>query len=87
MYIWHCSLPVYFELFNISDAVFTIFMLLASLNSCANPCIYLLFSGKLPKSIITLLCAGHTGMKESLPDEATMVSSLYMSLKNLSDTR
>ncbi|XP_063072513.1 vasopressin V2 receptor [Engraulis encrasicolus] len=78
--VWDESAPT-------ENAVFTIFMLLASLNSCANPCIYLLFSGKLPKSIITLLCAGHTGMKESLPDETTMVSSLYMSLKNLSDTR
>ncbi|KAK7878773.1 hypothetical protein WMY93_030933 [Mugilogobius chulae] len=30
-------------------ATFTILMLLASLNSCANPCIYLTFSGQIPK--------------------------------------
>ncbi|XP_070698787.1 vasopressin V2 receptor-like [Pempheris klunzingeri] len=37
-------------------ATFTILMLLASLNSCANPCIYLLFSGHIPRMLVTLLC-------------------------------
>uniref|UniRef100_A0A3P8U4Y5 Arginine vasopressin receptor 2b, tandem duplicate, 1 n=1 Tax=Amphiprion percula TaxID=161767 RepID=A0A3P8U4Y5_AMPPE len=68
-------------------ATFTILMLLASLNSCANPCIYLLFCGKLPKRLVTLMCRGQPDSKESIQEEATMVSSLYISLKNLSDFR
>uniref|UniRef100_A0A8C2W886 Arginine vasopressin receptor 2b, tandem duplicate, 1 n=1 Tax=Cyclopterus lumpus TaxID=8103 RepID=A0A8C2W886_CYCLU len=40
----------------VSAATFAILMLLASLNSCANPCIYLLFSGKLPKTLKSLTC-------------------------------
>ncbi|XP_014914534.1 oxytocin receptor-like [Poecilia latipinna] len=36
-------------------AIFTILMLLASLNSCANPCIYLLFCGEFPKRLVKLL--------------------------------
>lgn len=60
-------------------------MLLASLNSCANPCIYLLFSGKLPKRMVTLVCAGQTDLKESIQEDATMVSSMYISLKNLTE--
>lgn len=68
-------------------ATFTILMLLASLNSCANPCIYLLFSGKLPKRLVALMCVGQPDLKESIQEEATMVSSLYISLKSLSDCR
>lgn len=62
-------------------------MLLASLNSVANPCIYLLFTVKSPKLLGTLLCMKHTDMKESLPEEATVVSSLYLSYKSHSDIR
>ena len=62
-------------------------MLLASLNSCANPCIYLLFSWKLPRGLVALMCGGESDMRESIQDEATMVSSLYISLKSLSDSR
>jgi len=61
-------------------------MLLASLNSVANPCIYLLFTVKFPKLLQTLLCMKHTDMKVPLPEETTMVSSLYLSFKN-SDTQ
>lgn len=61
-------------------------MLLASLNSCVNPCIYLLFNGKLPRGVATLLCEGQPDLNESI-QEATMVSSLYISLKSLSDCR
>lgn len=57
-------------------------MLLASLNSCANPCIYLLFNWKLPKGVATLMCEGQPEL-----EEATMVSSLHISLKSLSDCR
>lgn len=74
-------------MFIFPGAVFTILMLLSSLNSCANPCIYLLFSGKFPRGIMALLCMGHRSVKESIPDEATVVSSLYLSLKSVSDTR
>uniref|UniRef100_H3CPI6 Arginine vasopressin receptor 2b, tandem duplicate, 1 n=2 Tax=Tetraodon nigroviridis TaxID=99883 RepID=H3CPI6_TETNG len=63
-------------------AAFTILMLLASLNSCANPCIYLLFNRKLPRGVATLLCEGQPDLNESLQEEATMVSSLYISLKS-----
>ncbi|KAJ8408157.1 hypothetical protein AAFF_G00263850 [Aldrovandia affinis] len=66
-------------------STFTILMLLASLNSCANPCIYLLFSGQLPKRLTTLLCRGPSDPKDSLHEEATTVSSLYVSFKSLSD--
>ncbi|XP_028853846.1 vasopressin V2 receptor [Denticeps clupeoides] len=62
-------------------AVFTILMLLASLNSCANPCIYLLFSGNVPKSLFSLMCRGQMGKKEPMPEEPTMVSSLYVNSK------
>lgn len=58
-------------------------MLLASLNSCANPCIYLLFSAQF-KHLLTLLCPRH---KESLHEEATLVSTLYMSFKNVSESK
>ncbi|XP_075997108.1 oxytocin receptor [Genypterus blacodes] len=77
--VWDTEAPTH-------TATFTILMLLASLNSCANPCIYLLFSGKLPERLVALLCAGGADMKESIQEEATMVSSLYISLKNLSDS-
>lgn len=62
-------------------------MLLASLNSCANPCIYLLFNKKLPKGLVTLMCEGQPDLNESIQEEATMVSSMYISLKSLSDCR
>ncbi|KAG7218172.1 hypothetical protein INR49_007454 [Caranx melampygus] len=68
-------------------ATFTILMLLASLNSCANPCIYLLFSGQFPKRLLTLLCPRQSGGKDSLHEEATLVSTLYMSFKNVSESK
>ncbi|TNN59617.1 Vasopressin V2 receptor [Liparis tanakae] len=58
-------------------ATFTILMLLASLNSCTNPCIYLLFSGKMPKTLVALTCVCQPDRKESTQEEATVVSSLY----------
>ncbi|XP_036387037.1 vasopressin V2 receptor [Megalops cyprinoides] len=78
--VWDVNAPT-------ETATFTILMLLASLNSCANPCIYLLFSGQLPKSLVALLCRSQSKLKDSVPEEATMVSSLYMSFKSLSDSR
>ncbi|KAM3622370.1 uncharacterized protein V6R79_023850 [Siganus canaliculatus] len=78
--VWDAAAPT-------QTATFTILMLLASLNSCANPCIYLLFSGKLPKRLVSLMCRGQSELNESTHEEATMVSSLYISLKNLSDCR
>ncbi|XP_068171844.1 vasopressin V2 receptor [Antennarius striatus] len=68
-------------------ATFVILMLLASLNSCANPCIYLLFSGKLPKRLAALMCPSQPDLKEFVQEEATVVSSMYISLKSLSDCR
>uniref|UniRef100_A0A672JQQ7 G-protein coupled receptors family 1 profile domain-containing protein n=1 Tax=Salarias fasciatus TaxID=181472 RepID=A0A672JQQ7_SALFA len=61
-------------------ATFTILMLLASLNSCVNPCIYLLFSGQCPKR----LCRRYSYGKDSTHEEVTLVSALYMSFKNVS---
>uniref|UniRef100_A0A3Q3WGY0 G-protein coupled receptors family 1 profile domain-containing protein n=1 Tax=Mola mola TaxID=94237 RepID=A0A3Q3WGY0_MOLML len=66
---------------------FAVLMLLANLNSCVNPCIYLLFNGKLPRSLVILMCAGRRHLKDSIQDEPNMVSSLYISLKSLSDCR
>lgn len=68
-------------------ATFTILMLLASLNSCANPCIYLLFSAQFPKRLLTLLCPRQSGGKDSLHEEATLVSTLYLSFKNVSESK
>ncbi|KAJ8370542.1 hypothetical protein SKAU_G00105700 [Synaphobranchus kaupii] len=48
---------------------FTILMLLASLNSCANPCIYLIFSGQLPKKLVALLCRDSSDPKDSMHEE------------------
>ncbi|KAM3878094.1 vasopressin V2 receptor-like [Diretmus argenteus] len=66
---------------------FAILMLLASLNSCANPCIYLLFSGQLPKNLMTVLCPKQPESEDSLHDEATVVSSLYMSFRSVTDSK
>ncbi|XP_071375121.1 vasopressin V2 receptor-like [Centroberyx affinis] len=68
-------------------ATFAILMLLASLNSCANPCIYLLFSGQFPKKLMTVLYQRRSEGKASLHDEATGVSSLYMSFKSAPDSQ
>ncbi|XP_018612064.2 vasopressin V2 receptor [Scleropages formosus] len=68
-------------------ATFTILMLLASLNSCANPCIYLLFSGQLPRRLGVGLCQWRDHGKGSLRDEGTLVSSLYLSFRSPSDSR
>ncbi|XP_067089128.1 vasopressin V2 receptor-like [Osmerus mordax] len=78
--VWDTDAPT-------ETATFTILMLLASLNSCANPCIYLFFSGQLPKKLVTALCQRHSDSKDSMHDETTAVSSLYMSFKSLSDSK
>ncbi|KAF7711415.1 vasopressin V2 receptor [Silurus meridionalis] len=66
------------------SATFTILMLLASLNSCANPCIYLIFCGPVPKQLLAFICKGHSESKGSVPEDATVVSSVYLSLKSFS---
>nr|XP_057911316.1 vasopressin V2 receptor [Doryrhamphus excisus] len=71
----------------IQTATFTILMLLASLNSCANPCIYLMFSVKSPGRLVDVVCRGRSHQRESMQEEATMVSSLFINLKNLSEPR
>ncbi|XP_044033124.1 vasopressin V2 receptor-like [Siniperca chuatsi] len=68
-------------------ATFTILMLLASINSCANPCIYLLFSGQFPKRLVTLLCQRQSDGKDSMHDEATLESTMYTSFKNVSESK
>ncbi|KAM4612553.1 oxytocin receptor-like [Polymixia lowei] len=68
-------------------ATFAILMLLASLNSCANPCIYLLFSGHLPKKLMAALCQRQPEGKDALHDDATVVSSFYMSFKSVTDSK
>lgn len=79
---------LFVSLFTFSPAAtFTILMLLASLNSCVNPCIYLLFSGMLPKRLVTVMCTSEPELKDSMQEDATMVSSLYISLKGLSVNR
>uniref|UniRef100_H3B085 Arginine vasopressin receptor 2b, tandem duplicate, 1 n=2 Tax=Latimeria chalumnae TaxID=7897 RepID=H3B085_LATCH len=65
-------------------AVFTILMLLANLNSCTNPCIYLFFSGQLPKSLIAMVCGKRSDIRDSMPEEPSVVSTLYVSQKSLS---
>uniref|UniRef100_A0A3Q4HYX9 Si:dkey-178o16.4 n=1 Tax=Neolamprologus brichardi TaxID=32507 RepID=A0A3Q4HYX9_NEOBR len=79
---WDKQAPKESNSFGLLPATFTILMLLASLNSCANPCIYLLFSGQVPKRLVSLLCRRHSGGKDSVHEEATLVSTLYLSLKN-----
>ncbi|XP_017271487.1 oxytocin receptor [Kryptolebias marmoratus] len=68
-------------------ATFTILMLLASLNSCANPCIYLLFSGQFPNKLTTLLLCRRrlSDCKDSMQDEVTLVSTLHTSFRNVSE--
>ncbi|XP_061584592.1 vasopressin V2 receptor [Cololabis saira] len=68
------------------NATFTILMLLASLNSCANPCIYLLFSDQFPKRLARLLRRRLHG-RGSMPGDTTRVSTLYMSFKNVSEAK
>ncbi|XP_054640347.1 oxytocin receptor-like [Dunckerocampus dactyliophorus] len=65
-------------------ATFTILMLLASLNSCVNPVIYLLFSGQLPRRLLTPVCRRRSDAKDSVHEDATLVSTFYTSFKNLS---
>uniref|UniRef100_A0A4W5LM07 Arginine vasopressin receptor 2b, tandem duplicate, 1 n=1 Tax=Hucho hucho TaxID=62062 RepID=A0A4W5LM07_9TELE len=77
--VWDVQAPT-------ETATFSILMLLASLNSCANPCIYLHFSGKLPKRL-TAVCVSQSNNKDSIQEEATVVSSLYVSFKSLSESR
>lgn len=81
-----CLIIIFCVLILISAATFSILMLLASLNSCANPCIYLLFSGKLPKRLMAV-CVSQSDIKDSIQEEATVVSSLYISFKSLSESR
>ncbi|XP_043933948.1 vasopressin V2 receptor-like [Protopterus annectens] len=68
-------------------ATFIILMLLASLNSCTNPFIYLLFSGKPSKNLANLLCGKRPIQRDSIPDEPTLFSSLYMSRRSLADVK
>ncbi|XP_054641122.1 vasopressin V2 receptor [Dunckerocampus dactyliophorus] len=78
--VWDQEAPV-------QTATFTILMLLASLNSCANPCIYLMFSGKFPRRLADVVCRGRANLQESMQEEATVVSSLFTNLKNQSEAK
>ncbi|XP_029007505.1 oxytocin receptor [Betta splendens] len=78
--VWDSEAPT-------QTVTFTILMLLASLNSCVNPCIYLLFNKKLPRRLVALMCMSHPDVKECVQEEPTTTSSLYISLKSLSESR
>ncbi|XP_054648565.1 vasopressin V2 receptor-like [Dunckerocampus dactyliophorus] len=55
-----------------SGAVFTLLMLLASLNSCTNPWIYSAFSSSIsPELRLLLLCRTDTQRRGSLPNDST----------------
>ncbi|XP_061825463.1 vasopressin V2 receptor-like [Nerophis lumbriciformis] len=55
-----------------SGAVFTLLMLLASLNSCTNPWIYSAFSNSIsPELRLLLLCRTHAQRRGSLPNDST----------------
>ncbi|XP_029910661.1 vasopressin V2 receptor-like, partial [Myripristis murdjan] len=55
-----------------NDAVFTLLMLLASLNSCTNPWIYSAFSSSVsPELRLLLLCRAHTQRRGSIPNDST----------------
>ncbi|XP_037108996.1 vasopressin V2 receptor-like isoform X1 [Syngnathus acus] len=70
------------------NPTFTILMLLASLNSCANPCIYMLFSAKFPKKLTGLFSRGHKSHRRATTqEEPIMVSSLFINLKNLTGSK
>ncbi|XP_070765831.1 vasopressin V2 receptor-like [Enoplosus armatus] len=59
-----------------NGAVFTLLMLLASLNSCTNPWIYSAFSSSVsPELRLLLLCRGHTPRRGSLPNDSTTTHS------------
>uniref|UniRef100_A0A3Q3EB25 Vasopressin V2 receptor n=1 Tax=Labrus bergylta TaxID=56723 RepID=A0A3Q3EB25_9LABR len=56
----------------LNDAVFTLLMLLASLNSCTNPWIYSAFSSSIsPELRLLLLCRKHTPRRGSFPSDST----------------
>lgn len=71
----------------IPAATFTILMLLASLNSCANPLIYLLFSGHFPQRLVSLLCLRQADCGGSTEDEGTLGSALYMNFRNILESQ
>ncbi|KAI3357830.1 hypothetical protein L3Q82_016213 [Scortum barcoo] len=55
-----------------NGVVFTLLMLLASLNSCTNPWIYSAFSSSVsPELRLLLLCRGHAQRRGSLPNDST----------------
>lgn len=62
-------------------------MLLASLNSCANPCIYLLFSAPFPKRLVVPVCLRRDVSRHSVQEEGSLISTMYMSFKNSSESK
>ncbi|XP_068589946.1 vasopressin V2 receptor-like [Cebidichthys violaceus] len=55
-----------------NGAVFTLLMLLASLNSCTNPWIYSAFSSSVSLELrLLLLCRSHSQRRGSLPNDST----------------
>ncbi|KAM8914246.1 vasopressin V2 receptor isoform 2-T2 [Spinachia spinachia] len=67
------------------SATFSVLMLLASLNSCANPCIYFLFCGQSVQTRRTFLWQRRRSGDDSIRKEATLVSTLYTSFRNVSE--
>ncbi|KAM9351385.1 vasopressin V2 receptor-like [Symphorus nematophorus] len=63
-----------------NGAVFTLLMLLASLNSCTNPWIYSAFSSSVsPELRLLLLCRAHTQRRGSLPTDSTTTTTTHTS--------
>lgn len=59
-----------------TGAVFTLLMLLASLNSCTNPWIYSAFSSSVsPELRLLLLCRTNTERRGSLPNDSTTTNT------------
>ncbi|XP_067854383.1 vasopressin V2 receptor-like [Heptranchias perlo] len=67
------------------NAVFAIFMLLASLNSCVNPFIYLFFGGKMPKRLIASFCGKLTARRNSM--QSTLISTICTNQKTHCESR
>nr|BAL63077.1 vasotocin receptor type 1c [Callorhinchus milii] len=68
-------------------ATFTILMLLASLNSCANPFIYMFFSGQMPKGLVETLCRKNPSGGDNVIEEPSLISTLHLTQRSSCESR